>query len=113
VAPWDRYTPWAAKRRVAGPALLERGLELIEETLGPRHPGQHRRIALKEDALDVAIEEWSQVLSVNLDGSGTARRSSAAGWSRAVMIAGGAAPPDCADPARDEAGRRSVTAGPG
>lgn len=35
MAPWDRSTPWAAKGRVAGPALLERGLELIEETLGP------------------------------------------------------------------------------
>jgi hypothetical protein len=35
VAPWDRSTPWAATGRVAGPALLERGLELIEETLGP------------------------------------------------------------------------------
>ena len=35
VTPRDRSTPWAAKGRVAGPALLERGLELIEETLGP------------------------------------------------------------------------------
>ena len=35
MAPWDRSTPWAAKGRVAGPALFERLLELIEETLGP------------------------------------------------------------------------------
>jgi len=35
VAPRDRSTPWAAKGRVAGPALLEHALELIEETLGP------------------------------------------------------------------------------
>jgi NADP-dependent 3-hydroxy acid dehydrogenase YdfG len=55
VAPRDRSTPWAAKGRVAGPALLERGLELIEETLGlvdilVNNAG----IALKKDALDVS-----------------------------------------------------------
>jgi NAD(P)-dependent dehydrogenase (short-subunit alcohol dehydrogenase family) len=66
VAPWDRSTPWAAKGRVAGPALLERGLELIEETLGPVDIlVNNGGIALKKDALDVSIEEWSQVLSVN------------------------------------------------
>jgi NADP-dependent 3-hydroxy acid dehydrogenase YdfG len=44
-------------------------LEPIEEALGPvgilvNNAG----IALKKDALDVSVEEWSQVLSVNLDG---------------------------------------------
>ena len=69
MAPWDRSTPWAAKGRVAGPALLERGLELIEETLGPVDIlVNNAGIALEKDALDVSIEEWSQVLSVNLDG---------------------------------------------
>ena len=69
MAPRDRSTPSAAKDRVAGPALLERGLELIEETLGlvdilVNNVG----IAPKKDALDVSIEQWGQVLSVNLDG---------------------------------------------
>jgi NAD(P)-dependent dehydrogenase (short-subunit alcohol dehydrogenase family) len=55
--------------RVAGPALLERGLEPIEETLGPVDIlVNNAGIALKKDALDVSTEEWSQVLSVNLDG---------------------------------------------
>jgi NADP-dependent 3-hydroxy acid dehydrogenase YdfG len=44
--------------RVAGPALLERGLELIEETLGPVDIlVNNAGIALKKDALDVSIEE--------------------------------------------------------
>ncbi len=49
--------------------MLERGLELIEETLGPVDIlVNNGGIALEKDALDVSIEEWSQVLSVNLDG---------------------------------------------
>jgi NAD(P)-dependent dehydrogenase (short-subunit alcohol dehydrogenase family) len=58
VAPWDRSTPWAAKGGVAGPALLERGLELIEETLGPVDIlVNNAGIALKKDALDVSMED--------------------------------------------------------
>ena len=43
--------------RVAGPALLERGLELIGETIGPvdilvNNAGIAPKIALKKDALD-------------------------------------------------------------
>jgi NAD(P)-dependent dehydrogenase (short-subunit alcohol dehydrogenase family) len=50
-------------------AQLDRGLALIEETLGPVDIlVNNAGIALKKDALDVSIEEWSQVLSVNLDG---------------------------------------------
>jgi NAD(P)-dependent dehydrogenase (short-subunit alcohol dehydrogenase family) len=49
--------------------VLERGLELIEEMLGPVDIlVNNAGIALKKDALDVSMEEWSQVLSVNLDG---------------------------------------------
>jgi NAD(P)-dependent dehydrogenase (short-subunit alcohol dehydrogenase family) len=60
VAPRDRSTPWAAKGRVAGPALLERGLELIEETLGPVDIlVNNGGIALKKDALDVSkLRRW-------------------------------------------------------
>jgi len=58
VAPWDRSTPWAAKGGAAGPALLERGLELIEETLGPVDIlVNNAGIALKKDALDVSMED--------------------------------------------------------
>ena len=48
---------------------LERCRHRIEETLGPVDVlVNNAGIALKKDALDVSFEEWSHVLSVNLDG---------------------------------------------
>jgi NAD(P)-dependent dehydrogenase (short-subunit alcohol dehydrogenase family) len=48
---------------------LERCLRQIEDRLGPVDIlVNNAGIALKKDALDVTVEEWSRVLSVNLDG---------------------------------------------
>ncbi len=48
---------------------LDRCRHQIEETLGPVDVlVNNAGIALKKDALDVSFEEWSHVLSVNLDG---------------------------------------------
>jgi NAD(P)-dependent dehydrogenase (short-subunit alcohol dehydrogenase family) len=48
---------------------LEECLRRVEETLGPVDIlVNNAGIAAKKDALDVTFEEWSHVLSVNLDG---------------------------------------------